>query len=163
MFSQNRRASRAQPVPPYGESPAVIGQLYRACESELSVIVTYLHHAILLEEALPSVAALLSSTAESEINHYKALCRLLRDLGAPFRLQTRIEGTLLPLGSDPQATATDCLSHFADGEKHTAHTYRETAENARSDMTRRLLTALANEEDGHNAALLSMRECILRS
>lgn len=163
MFSQNRRASRAQHVSPLGESPAVIGQLYRACESELSVIVSYLHHAILLEEALPSVSMLLSTTAESEIKHYKALCRLLRDLGVPFRLQTRIDGTLLPLDGDPQQTATDCLSHFAESEKQTAHAYRETAENARADMTRRLLLALANEEDGHSEALLSMRECMLRS
>ena len=163
MFLQNRRASRAQQIPTCGESPAVIGQLYRACEAELSVIVSYLHHAILLEEALPSVSALLSSTAESEIHHYKALCRLLRSLGMPFRLQTRIEGTLLPLDGDPQSTATDCLSHFAREETRAAHAYRETAGNAREDMTRRLLLALATEEEGHSAALSSMRECILRS
>lgn len=163
MFSQNRRASRAQPASPCGESPAVIGQLYRACESELSVIVSYLHHAILLEEALPSVSALLSTTAESEIKHYKALCRLLRDLGVPFRLQTRIDGTLLPLGADTQQMATEYLSHFAESEEHAARAYRETAENARAEITRRLLTALASEEEGHSAALLSMRECMLRS
>ncbi len=162
MFSQSRRNLRAPSPIPTGESPAVIGQLYRECESELTVIVSYLHHAV-LAEPLVAVSDLFSSIAACKINHYKTLCRLLRDLGVPFRLQTRIEGMLLTNEPDATKMSMDCLSSFAEGERESAATCRHTAENARDERVRRTLLALAADKEGQCEALLAMRERIARS
>ena len=162
MFSQSRRNLRVQTPPPTGESPAVIGQLYRECESELAVIVSYLHHAV-LTEPLTAVSELLSSIAACKINHYKTLCRLLRDLGVPFRLQTRIESTLYTDTADAADMATRCLEAFAAKESEYAAACRLSAKNARDERVQRTLTALAAEKEGHCEALLAMRERIARS
>ena len=151
MFSQSRRNLRTQTPLPTGESPAVIGQLYRECESELAVIVSYLHHAV-LTESLDAVSDLLSSIASCKINHYKTLCRLLRDLGVPFRLQTRIESTLYTDTTDAESMAAHCLEAFAAMESEDAATCRLSASNARDERVRRTLTALAADKEVHREA-----------
>lgn len=162
MFSQSRRNLRTPTPLATGESPAVIGQLYRECESELAVIVSYLHHAV-LTESLDAVSSLLSSIASCKINHYKTLCRLLRDLGVPFRLQTRIESTLYTDATDVANVTAHCLEAFATKESEDATTCRLTASNARDERVRRTLTALANEKEDHAKALLAMRDRMARS
>lgn len=162
MFSQSRRNLRAPSSAPLGESPAVIGQLYRECENELSVIVSYLHYAV-LTESLAAVSDLLSTIAACKINHYKTLCRLLRDLGVPFRLQTRIEGMLPTNETDMAELCTTCLASFAASEEERATLCRRHAEGARDARVGRTLLALAAEKEEHAKALLAMRERMMRS
>ncbi len=157
--NRNRmQAESAAPseVPPR-ESPVIIGQLYRLCEEELNTIVTYLHCGTALEKLMPAAATLCNSIATGEIEHYKALCRLLRDLGIPFRLQARIQTVPLTYSEDPHDATLEILDRLIEAETAATATYRRMATGAREYITRQLLTALSAEEEGHLKALEAMK------
>lgn len=147
---------------PLREDPAVIGQLYRACEEELCAIVTCLHASVSLESLQPA-AALCTSLATDGIEHYKMLCRLLHELGVPFRLQSRISCVPPPNTDDPYEAATETLTKLLGREEQTLDAYRRVCDRAREHTTRHAMTVLADEMEGRCATLRSLLARITRS
>ncbi len=146
-----------------GESPLMLQKLRLACSEELHDIVTYLHDAVATEEQLGAVSSLFLSLAANEIEHYKALCRLLRVMGAPFHLQARIQ---IPPTEVPRAIPEDAvqlLTRRVASERAGEVNYRRLADAASDLKTRKLLMALAEEEAGHAEALSAMAARISHS
>ncbi len=146
-----------------GEGPVMLQRLRLAANEELHDIVTYLHDAVALQEHFGAVSALLCSLAGNEIEHYKALCRLLRALGTPFHLQARMQIPPTELSGEPSQRVNALLEKRVALEREGEANYRRLADAAKDLKTRKLLLALAAEEAGHAEALAAMAARISRS
>lgn len=153
-----------QPTPPLPlrEDPAVIGQLYHACEEELCAIVICLHAGVALESLQP-VSALCTSLATDGIEHYKMLCRLLHELGVPFRLQSRISCMPQFCADNPYNAAADTLTNLLNREEERLAAYRRACDRAKEHSTRHALSILSEEMEGRCATLRSLLVRITRS
>lgn len=141
----------------------MLQQLRLAAGEELHDIVTYLHDATSLEERYPEVATLMLSLSANEIEHYKALCRLLRVLGQPFHLQMRMQIPPTEIEGEDTASVIALLTRRMQSERAGEANYLRLADAAGDLKTRKLMLALAAEEAGHAEALSAMAARLGRS
>ncbi len=160
-MSQSRRSAHREGAAsqvPSGESPMMLHWLRQSCSEELRDIVTYLHDALDAEEEFPAVGALFATLAKNEIEHYKALCRLMRVLGEPFHLQARLQIPPTGRSGERNGQMIALLQKRTAAERMSEASYRRLADAAGSIHTRKLMLALAAEEAGHAEALSAMAE-----
>ena len=163
-MSRGRRAEAVRAnAAAQGESPVMLQQLRLAAGDELQDIVRYLHDATSLEERYPEVAALFLSLSANEIEHYKALCRLLRVLGQPFHLQMRMQIPPTEITGEDTASVIELLTERMRSERAGEANYLRLADAASDLKTRKLMLALAAEEAGHAEALSAMAARLDRS
>ena len=141
------------------ESPRLIRELYRAYADEAAAVADYGYAEVLLERHLPHAAELFSSISMTEMRHYEALARLLRDLGALHALRTTIRTAPYRLLSDADShapvVAQQILKDRIRDEKNAHLTYRGLAKLAVGEQTRSTLLALSADEGEHAKALES--------
>ena len=163
-ISRGRRAEAVRAnATAQGENPMMLQQLRLAAGEELQDIVRYLHDATSLEERYPEVAALFLSLSGNEIEHYKALCRLLRVLGQPFHLQMRMQIPPTEIEGEDTASVIALLTRRMQSERAGEANYLRLADAAGDLKTRKLMLALAAEEAGHAEALSAMAARLGRS
>ena len=149
------------------ESDRLIREIYRAYTEEAAAIADYGYAALLLEAHLPAAAELFESIALTEMKHYEALGRLLRDLNAPFALRSMLHPFPYRLQGDADSHAPVLAAQIIKDrirDEKTAHlTYRGLAKKALTERASAVLSALAEDEQEHAAALQTFGERLGRS
>ncbi len=149
------------------EPPALVREIYRAYTDELAAISGYTYASILLEKDLPAVATLFSTISITEMRHYEALGRLLRDLGVSHAMRTTVRDTPYRLLSDADShapvVAEQIIKDRLRDEKSARLTYLGLAKSAATERTRSTLLSLAEDEGEHAAALESALRRLMRS
>ena len=165
MLSSNRRNTRADRTSQstVRENPAMIGFLYRTCEEKLTAIVSYLHSAVLMENDTTPGAELCRLIATAQIEQYSALCRVLRDLGVPFRLQTCIKLEQCAHRDSRHACTLELLGAHACKEAALAKGYASAASSCATPTTARLLAQLSSTGEEHASLLQGLIARLSRS
>ena len=149
------------------ENERLIREIYRAYTEEASAVFDYGYAAMLLEKPLPAVAELFESIALTEMKHHEALGELLRDLGAPFALRMAVRTAPYHLQEDEDShapvVAAQIIKDRIRDEKNAFLTYRGLARLATTERARKTLTALAEDEQEHAAALQAAQERLSKS
>lgn len=148
------------------EPLGLMREIYRAYKDEIGAVASYTYGQILFERELPALSDLFATVSLAEMRHYHALGELLRDLGASHALKVTLQDFSYRCGGnleDHTAAARHFLRERVKDETAAAARYAQLAQAASTAETRRMLAAIARDEEEHAAALSSAAERLLGS
>ena len=155
--------SRSRSTPQSGNTLAK--ELYRAYLDEFNAIMGYSQYAVALEPFSPTVAALFTELSLTEMRHFETLARILRDLGYPYTIDTRLKQMPIRITRDANAAATArrLLTQSLADEQNAARNYRRLAETAGDVAISGALRGIASDEESHAAAITAALAKLERS
>lgn len=146
------------------KDPRMARLLFRAYYDELTSLSAYTYNSILLADPRPAVAALFQSLSMTEMRHFRLLGEAIRRLGGNPSIRADLRVTSFETCAEsphPQTEAVcKCMVRNAIcAEQTAAWEYRALAGKTADEGLRRLLCALAHDEEEHEAMLQQLGTC----
>ena len=123
--------------------------LYIGADSELASLSDYLYIALRTETSHPELANIFDAVARTELQHFRLLGGLLRDLGANPAMHTRIDTARLSPDSSDSHALREIFSRSLHAEQTAADNYRYLMEQTDDEAVCNLLYRIMLDEEAH--------------
>lgn len=139
---------------PTARSPRLAALLLPACVDELKSVSNYLYLSLRAEQTLPTCSVLFSAVAETELQHFRLLGRLILSLGGDPVIRTRL--TCGPITTEPDRSIGRLLEASMHHANRAADRYRRLQDACSDPAVAAILRRIQLDEECHASAFAQM-------